>query len=201
MALIFKKKTHFLTRLPIVLMVILIIGFSPVIPYLIFGGSSGGCNESNCIWAVLPWLMLYTLPFMIMLLIIMVILVFNDVYSMKKKKQIYDKEIFNDAAISNSSNTNKSSSRKLFRDTGNGYIGGVSSGLAYYFGLNSLWIRIFWVFLFFGLGTGILLYMLLWILMPAAKTTVDKLAVSGKPINISNMDKKVKEGSSTDNNV
>ena len=114
---------------------------------------------------------------------------------------IVDEEIFDDEPTSNSNNTNKSYSRKLFRDTGNAYIGGVSSGLAYYFGVDSLWIRILWVFLFFGFGTGILLYILLWILMPAAKTTVDKLAVSGKPINISNMDKKVKEGSSTDNNV
>ena len=61
---------------------------------------------------------------------------------------IVDEEIFDDEPTSNSNNTNKSYSRKLFRDTGNGYIGGVSSGLAYYFGVDPLWIRILWVFLF-----------------------------------------------------
>ncbi|MDA7558913.1 PspC domain-containing protein [Flavobacteriaceae bacterium] len=107
---------------------------------------------------------------------------------------VVDEEIFDDEPINNSNNTNNSSSRKLFRDTDNAYIGGVSSGLAYYFGVDTLWIRILWVFLFFGFGTGILLYILLWILMPAAKTTADKLAMSGKPINISNIEEKVREG-------
>ena len=107
---------------------------------------------------------------------------------------IVDEEIFDDEPTGNPNNTNNNSSRKLFRDTGNAYIGGVSSGLAYYFGVDPLWIRILWVFLFFGFGTGILLYILLWILMPAAKTTADKLAMSGKPINISNIEEKVKEG-------
>lgn len=107
---------------------------------------------------------------------------------------VVDEEIFDDEPINNSNNTNNSSSRKLFRDTDNAYISGVSSGLAYYFGVDTLWIRILWVFLFFGFGTGILLYILLWILMPAAKTTADKLAMSGKPINISNIEEKVREG-------
>ena len=49
-------------------------------------------------------------------------------------------------------------SRKLFRDTDNSYIGGVSSGLAHYFGIDAIWIRLAWILLVFGAGTGILLY-------------------------------------------
>jgi hypothetical protein len=49
------------------------------------------------------------------------------------------------------------------------------------------------VLLIFGAGTGLLLYIILWILIPAANTTAEKLSMMGKPINITNIEKKVKE--------
>jgi hypothetical protein len=51
-----------------------------------------------------------------------------------------------------------------------------------------------WILLFFGLGTGILLYIILWVLIPEAKTTADRLQMKGKPINISNIEDSFKEG-------
>jgi len=104
---------------------------------------------------------------------------------------IIDEEIFEDEPQPSQTH---STSRKLFRDTENAYVGGVSSGLGHYFGIDPLWIRLAWVILFFGFGTGILIYILLWILMPSAQTTADKLAMSGKPVNITNIEQKVKEG-------
>jgi len=104
---------------------------------------------------------------------------------------IVDEEIFEDEPQPRQT---RSTSRKLFRDTENAYVGGVSSGLGHYFGIDPLWIRLAWVILFFGFGTGILIYILLWILMPSAQTTADKLAMSGKPVNITNIEQKVKEG-------
>ncbi|MDU8886523.1 PspC domain-containing protein [Yeosuana sp. MJ-SS3] len=103
---------------------------------------------------------------------------------------LVDEEIFEDEPKVKTS----SSSRKLFRDTENAYVGGVSSGLGHYFDIDPLWIRLAWVILMFGFGTGFLIYILLWILMPAAQTTADKLAMSGKPVNITNIEQKVKEG-------
>jgi phage shock protein PspC (stress-responsive transcriptional regulator) len=107
---------------------------------------------------------------------------------------IVDEEIFEDEPQRTYTSSKSSSTRKLFRDTESAYIGGVSSGLAHYFDIDTLWIRIAWVILFFGFGTGILVYILLWILMPAAETTSEKLAMSGKPVNITNIEEKVKEG-------
>ncbi len=104
---------------------------------------------------------------------------------------IVDEEIFEDEPQPRQTH---STSRKLFRDTENAYVGGVSSGLGHYFGIDPLWVRLAWVILFFGFGTGILIYILLWILMPSAETTADKLAMSGKPVNITNIEQKVKEG-------
>ncbi len=105
-----------------------------------------------------------------------------------------DEEIFDDEPKQSQKSSRTDSTRKLYRDTDNAYIGGVSSGLAHYFGIDSLWIRLIWFLLFFGAGTGVLIYILLWILMPAAETTSEKLAMSGKPVNITNIEEKVKEG-------
>ena len=45
-------------------------------------------------------------------------------------------------------------------------IGGVCGGLAEYFGIDSLILRLILVALTIGWGTGLLLYILLWILAP-----------------------------------
>jgi phage shock protein PspC (stress-responsive transcriptional regulator) len=90
--------------------------------------------------------------------------------------------------------TSGSSTKKLYRDKENSLLGGVMSGLGHYFGVDPLWLRIIMVILFFGFGTGLVLYLILWILVPEAVTTSQKLEMRGEPINISNIEKKVKEG-------
>jgi len=83
--------------------------------------------------------------------------------------------------------------KKLYRDTEQKYVAGVSSGLAHYLGIDPLWIRILWVFLTIGSGGGfILLYGLLWILIPEATTTAQKLDMRGEAVNISNIELKSK---------
>lgn len=105
---------------------------------------------------------------------------------------IVDEEIFEDEPVQ--TKQSRSTYRKLFRDIDNAYIGGVSSGFAHYFGIDALWIRLVFIALVFGGGSGIIVYIILWILIPAAVTTADKLAMTGKPINITNIEEKVKEG-------
>ena len=85
-------------------------------------------------------------------------------------------------------------SKRLYRDKENGMIGGVMAGLGHYLGVDSLWLRILMVILFFGFGTGLFVYIVLWILVPEAVTTTQKLEMKGQPITISNIEKKVKEG-------
>lgn len=109
---------------------------------------------------------------------------------------LVDDEIFDDEPkqqYKQKSNT----SRRLFRDTDNSYVGGVSAGLGHYFGIDALWIRLLWVLLIFGAGTGVLLYILLWALIPEAKTTAEKLTMTGDDVNISNIEKKIKDGIDT----
>lgn len=83
--------------------------------------------------------------------------------------------------------------KKLYRDKDKGMVGGVLSGFGHYLGIDPLWLRILMVILFFGFGTGLLVYLILWILMPAAETTAEKLEMTGEPVTISNIEKKVRE--------
>ena len=97
-----------------------------------------------------------------------------------------------DGPTPNFGTTQNTASKKLFRDKENGMIGGVLAGLGHYFGIDKVWLRIFLLIAIFFYGTGILIYIILWIVMPEAITTADKLEMKGEPINISNIEKKVK---------
>lgn len=83
--------------------------------------------------------------------------------------------------------------KKLYRDKDGGMIGGVLAGLGHYFGIDKVWLRILLLILVFAYGTGIFAYIILWIVMPEAVTTSEKLEMTGEPVNISNIEKKVRE--------
>jgi phage shock protein PspC (stress-responsive transcriptional regulator) len=61
--------------------------------------------------------------------------------------------------------------KKLYRSTSNKIIAGVCGGLADYFGLDATLIRIIWVLLVLMAGTGILAYIIAWILMPVQQVS------------------------------
>ena len=84
--------------------------------------------------------------------------------------------------------------KRMFRDPEDKMIGGVCSGLAAFFGIEEvLWVRLAFALAFFGAGTGLLLYLVLWALVPEAKTPKDFLAMRGEPINVQNIAKIVEE--------
>ncbi len=103
-----------------------------------------------------------------------------------------DEDIFEDSPPA--SREYRKRARKLYRDLESKYIGGVCSGLGYYFGIDALWIRLFFIFFAIFTGFGFIAYILLWILVPEAATTSQKLDMKGEPVNISNIERTVKEG-------
>ncbi len=108
-----------------------------------------------------------------------------------------DEEIFEDEPQARQTNNNHTSStpKQLFRDTEKSYVAGVTAGLGHYLRIDPVWLRIAWVLLtIFSSGAFILIYIAFWIFVPEAKTTADQLAMRGKPINVSNIEKKIKEG-------
>lgn len=106
---------------------------------------------------------------------------------------LVDEEIFEDSP--RSSSYKQKPSKKLYRDIDNKYLGGVSSGLGHYLGIDAVWLRLLWVILTLFSGGGFaLIYIVFWIIVPEAATTSQKIDMTGKPVNISNIEKKVKEG-------
>ncbi len=100
-------------------------------------------------------------------------------------------ETFSDSSYSYK--RNNSSTKKLFRDTDDKFLGGVASGIAHYLDLDTIWIRLGLLALFIFGGFGVLLYIILWILLPEAKTTAEKLQMHGEPVNIDNIERKIRE--------
>ena len=100
-----------------------------------------------------------------------------------------------DDATNTSTDTynNHSTNKKLYRDKENGMVGGVLAGLGHYFGVDKVWLRILLLVMVFAWGTGVLAYIILWIVMPEAVTTAEKLEMKGEPVTISNIEKKVRE--------
>tara|TARA_A100000171_G_scaffold53133_1_gene77535 strand:+ start:24021 stop:25775 length:1755 start_codon:yes stop_codon:yes gene_type:complete len=112
-----------------------------------------------------------------------------------------DEEMFEDAPPTYSSSRRdrtNASHKQLFRDVDNKFISGVSSGLAHYLKIDAIWVRLLWILLtILSSGTFIIIYILFWILVPAALTTSEKLKMSGEAVTISNIEKKFKEGYDT----
>jgi phage shock protein PspC (stress-responsive transcriptional regulator) len=83
--------------------------------------------------------------------------------------------------------------KRLYRDGDSKVLGGVCSGIAHYFDIDAVWLRIALLLMFFFAGTGFLLYLILWIAIPEAKTTTERLAMKGEKADINNISKAVKE--------
>ena len=71
--------------------------------------------------------------------------------------------------------------RRLFRIHEGAKLGGVCNGLAAYFDLDVTLVRIAFAFLIFAWGSGLLLYILMWIILPSAGTPAEMAAAHGAP--------------------
>ncbi|SRR6056297_374861 len=84
--------------------------------------------------------------------------------------------------------------KRLFRDPSDKVLGGVASGLSAYFGIDDpVWLRIAFVILVVTTGVGLLAYIIMWIIVPKAKTASDRLAMRGAPINVESIAHNVEE--------
>jgi len=85
------------------------------------------------------------------------------------------------------------SHKRLYRDPDNKVLGGVCGGIGAYFNFDPVWIRVAFVVALFLFGSGPLLYIILWIIIPEAVTTAEKLEMRGEPVNVSNIEKTIQE--------
>ena len=104
-----------------------------------------------------------------------------------------EKNIHNNEDREEPINQNSNKRRRVFRNPDNKVVGGVCGGIAAYFNFDPIWLRILFALSFFFFGSGVLLYILLWMIIPKAKTTADKLEMKGETVNISNIEKSIRE--------
>ncbi len=90
-------------------------------------------------------------------------------------------------------NTTYQSNKRLFRDPDNRVLGGVCGGLGAYFNIDPIVFRIIFILIFFGMGSGLIIYIILWIVIPEALTTAQRLEMRGEPVTIDNIKKAVRE--------
>ncbi|HRP52016.1 MAG TPA: PspC domain-containing protein [Fluviicola sp.] len=89
----------------------------------------------------------------------------------------------NNHSENSTSDSDNQSEKRLYRDHENRMLGGVCAGIAAYFKIDPTLIRILFV-IFLFVGFGFILYIFLWIIVPNARTTAEKLQMRGKPITI-----------------
>lgn len=113
-----------------------------------------------------------------------------------KPEEFVDGEPTNTSSSSTQSESTNSSGpikKRLFRDPDDKAVGGVCSGIALYFDVDVVWIRLATFLLIFFGGLSLWVYIVLWIIIPEAKTTADRLAMRGEPVNIDNISRSFKD--------
>ena len=80
--------------------------------------------------------------------------------------------------------TYSTSERKLFRDPDDHLISGVCVGIANYFNIQPMWIRLAFFLSVFFAGSGLLLYIILWIVVPKATSRAERMAMKGEKLNL-----------------
>ncbi len=112
----------------------------------------------------------------------------------EEQEEAYYSEKNTKSNKNNSTGTNYTDKRQLFRDPEKQKIAGVCAGLAAYSGMEISWMRLIWVgaFLFLWVAPGssflvIILYFILWAVLPKAESASDFLKMKGKPLNFDNL--------------
>lgn len=94
---------------------------------------------------------------------------------------------------------NKKHKKRFYRDEENGMIGGVAAGLAAYLGWDMVWVRLGMalfcgLLLFFSFQVWpIFIYLLVWLIAPAAKSTAQRLEMRGEKVTIDNIASQVEK--------
>ncbi len=113
----------------------------------------------------------------------------KEVITMEDVNKVIDiiglPEIFMEDVQSESQSRDKQNFRfqdknkKLYRDPDNRVIGGVCGGLGTYFNMDPVLFRVLFILALIFTGVGLLAYIILWIVMPEAKTFEQKVQMKG----------------------
>ena len=82
--------------------------------------------------------------------------------------------------------------KRLYRDEEHRVAGGVCAGLGHYFDVDPLWFRIGFIVALIFFGTSALIYLVLWIILPVAVTSEDKMNMKGAPVTITEIEANIR---------
>jgi phage shock protein PspC (stress-responsive transcriptional regulator) len=82
--------------------------------------------------------------------------------------------------------------KRLYRDVDDRILGGVCSGIAKYFNIDPWIVRGIFIAATLLAASGFLVYIILWIIIPPAESTIQKMEMRGEKINLSNIEDTVK---------
>lgn len=83
--------------------------------------------------------------------------------------------------------------KKMFRDPERKIIGGVSGGVAAFIGIDVVAVRILFIIFTFAAGIGLFLYIVLWLILPEARTLTERVQMQGEPVTLSNIESTIKK--------
>ncbi len=92
------------------------------------------------------------------------------------------------------------SMKKMYRNPDDRVLAGVASGVAAYFGTDTTVIRALFVLSIFLGGTGLIVYLILWIILPEATSITDKVQMKGEPVTLENIETNIKKSINVDKN-
>ena len=86
--------------------------------------------------------------------------------------------------------------KKMYRDPDNKIISGVCAGLGHYFGIGAIWVRIIFLLCLLLWGITLPIYIILWLVMPEARTAAQRLDMRGEDPTIENIEREIALGNS-----
>ena len=87
----------------------------------------------------------------------------------------------------------KPTSKRFYRNPENSVFGGVASGLSVYLDVDAIVFRVLFIVLCLPYGMGAFLYLVLWALVPSARSAAQRIEMSGERFTIENIEKNLKE--------
>lgn len=118
----------------------------------------------------------------------------NSVIAQMGKVQDFDTvEEGEEAPVINNNYQHQYTEKKLYRDMDDRVVAGVCAGIAHYVNADPKWIRLATLLISIAGGFGILVYAILWIIMPKAKSRIERMEMKGEPANLQGFQKNLDE--------
>lgn len=102
-------------------------------------------------------------------------------------------DLTDSAKITDAGGSRISGKRRLYRNPDDLVVSGVASGIASYFNIDPIIPRLLFVLGAFVGGYGVLLYVILWVIIPKAQTSAQKLEMKGTPVNLANLEENARD--------